>query len=92
MTPAMRRALLRDLPRDPEASSTPDSELTGAKRRHERVYASLIDCPMCEEALEEATEGSIFQSVRCGSCGHLLGFDEVMALRAAEHAHASRYV
>jgi hypothetical protein len=88
MTPAMRRALLCDSPEPQETNPEP----TGGRRRHERVYASLIDCPMCEETLEETAQGSIFQSVRCAACGHLLGFDEAMALRAAEHAHARRYV
>ena len=59
------------------------------KRGHERPYAARIDCPGCEEPLE--AQNSILQSVRCEGCGYLLGFDEMMALRTAEHTRSSRY-
>jgi hypothetical protein len=67
-----------------------EAESAPRKRGHERPYAAQIDCPGCEETLE--AQNSILQSVRCEGCGYLLGFDEMMALRTAEHARTSRYV
>lgn len=50
-----------------------------------------IDCPKCGEVLEANASGSLLASVRCASCGHMLGFDEVSALRDAERARTRRY-
>ena len=65
-------------------------ESARGRRGHERPYAARIDCPGCEETLEAGN--SILQSVRCEGCGYLLGFDEMMALRTAEHSRTRRYV
>jgi hypothetical protein len=59
-------------------------------RAHERPYAASIECPACEECLE--LQSSILESLRCDRCGHVLAFEEVMALRMAEHSRTSRYV
>ena len=101
-----RRALLTGVeppPRvaepEPTVGETPtreaESEGVGAEpvrraRGHERPYAARIECPFCEKPLE--AQSSILQSVRCDSCGELLSFDEVIALRVAEHTRTSRYV
>src|SRR5262245_42236399 len=50
-----------------------------------------IECPECQEILPESPSGSMLASVRCASCGHMLSFDEVLALREAEQARARRY-
>ena len=53
---------------------------------------SPIDCPKCGEILEEASvSSSILASLRCTSCGHLLAFDEVSALREADRARTRKY-
>ena len=57
----------------------------------ERRPPSPIECPECGEILQEGAPVSILASLRCASCGHLLAFDEVIALRDAEQARARRY-
>jgi hypothetical protein len=59
-------------------------------RGHERPYAARIECPCCERMLE--AQSSILHSVRCDGCGELLSFDEVIALRVAEHTRTRQYV
>ena len=50
-----------------------------------------IECPKCGEVLQEDLSGSILSSLRCAFCGHMLAFDEVLALRDAENARARKY-
>jgi DNA-directed RNA polymerase subunit N (RpoN/RPB10) len=50
-----------------------------------------IECPECGEVIPETLTGSILASVRCASCGHLLAFDEVLALREAEQVRGRKY-
>ena len=57
----------------------------------ERTPQSPIDCPKCGEILEESASCSVLASLRCASCGHLLAFDEVLALRDAERARTRKY-
>jgi predicted RNA-binding Zn-ribbon protein involved in translation (DUF1610 family) len=57
----------------------------------ERRAPSPIECPECGETLQESAPGSILASLRCSSCGHLLAFDEVIALRDAEQARSREY-
>lgn len=57
----------------------------------ERKLPTPIECPECAEVIPESVAGSILASVRCAYCGHLLAFDEVLALRAAEQARARKY-
>ncbi len=53
--------------------------------------ATRVDCPECEEAILVDPTSSILQSARCDGCGRMLAFDEMVKLRAAEHARANRY-
>lgn len=96
-----RRALLagsdtppRTTPRPPpaeqEVETSSEVEPGRRSRLHDRPYAAQIECPVCAEWLE--LQSSILQSLRCEECGHLLTFEEVMALRRNEHTRASRYV
>ncbi len=57
----------------------------------ERKPLAPIECPECGEIIPETLAGSILASVRCAFCGHLLAFDEVLALREAEQVRARRY-
>jgi phage FluMu protein Com len=57
----------------------------------ERELPTPIECPKCEEVLPESVSASLLASLRCASCGHLLAFDEVLALRDAERARARKY-
>jgi len=50
-----------------------------------------IECPECGAILPESLSGSILSSVRCASCGRMLAFDEVLALRDAEQARTRKY-
>jgi hypothetical protein len=50
-----------------------------------------IECPECAELIPESLSASILASLRCASCGHMLAFDEVLALRAAEQARTRKY-
>ena len=58
---------------------------------HDRKYAAWIECPACESAIAVSASASVLESTRCESCGLLVPFDEMIALRAAEHARTNRY-
>ena len=57
----------------------------------ERELQTQIECPRCTEVLPESPSDSILASLRCTSCGHMLAFDEVLALRDAERVRSRKY-
>ncbi len=83
------KAPIREIDEDfPDAAPAAGSERR--TRGYARPLAAQIECPICETFLE--AQGSALRSVRCEGCGHLLTFEEVMALREREHARMSRYL
>jgi hypothetical protein len=50
-----------------------------------------IECPKCAETLVEDPSSSVLASMRCASCGHMLAFDELIALREAEQERTRKY-
>jgi phage FluMu protein Com len=64
--------------------------LEGGVTMSEREPPTPIECPKCFDLLAESSD-SILASLRCASCGHMLAFDEVLALRDAERARARKY-
>jgi hypothetical protein len=91
-----RAAWLRQQePADPEPEAAPearDIRPSGGRSSRPLNASTRIECPECEGSIVVDPKSSILQSTRCDDCGHLLAFDEMIALRTAEHARASRYL
>ena len=77
---------------DAEATKAPrDSRILRQRSSRPWSSATRVDCPECGDAILVDTSSSVLQSTRCEGCGRMLAFDEMVKLRAAEHARASRY-